>query len=409
MKKVNKYVVLLILTFIRKILELNLSFNNIYFFIEFFIIAILGVFIINDIKNQNFKVKKIDMILMLVMLLGEILGFLYSYIFNQMFNKFIYRIFEFLECYYLLYASIPKEEFEQKNFDKIMKCIIVLSLISAIYAMIFQFSGKLFSVSDTNNFRMDNIYQSFLGHRNQFAIVLVCGCLACFYFIIKKRERKIMTILMILLAVNLIFTYSRASYLLLGVFAICYFILELGRKDLRTKIKFLSAVLFIIGIFIYIYTCYPNIKNFIDDYMIRQNAGMTGRDTLWNKALEYIDIPTILFGRSFGISRILLENDIVSNGVGFHNMYITHIITGGVILLIFYCIILSNIQKTIRKNIKSKEIINYFTACLIAFLCYGFFEVTDFFKIGIQQIFQTYFCITLPLLYLKCEEKRNEK
>ena len=60
MKKTNKYEILLIYTIIRKILELNLKFNNSYSVIEIFTFGLLLLMIISDMKKSKCIVKKSD-------------------------------------------------------------------------------------------------------------------------------------------------------------------------------------------------------------------------------------------------------------------------------------------------------------------------------------------------------------
>lgn len=400
MEKFNKYEMLLVITVIRKILELNVTFPKAYFIIEMIVYCLLFAMIIFDIKKSKFIVAKKDILLIFIMLVGEIFGLLYTYFLSNTINKFFYRIIEFIECFYLMYLCIPKiRNFRKNDFNRILRLVILIAFISAVYAMVFQFNGSLFKVSSNNNFRMDNLYQSFLGHRNQFGITLVAGIYACMYFIINNISKRKMTLLLLLFLFNLIFTYSRASYVAFLCFAFWYFIM--GKKNLKVKLVTIFAIIFI-GISGYgLYTSNYNIHNFVDKYMIRSDSGMTGREVLWDKAMSYLDLPTCIFGRSWGISRILLQDDNVGHGVGFHNMYLTDLITGGVILLLFFLIILSNIWRMINSSSVNISMKNYFHACMFAFLVYSFFEVTDFFKIGIQQMFQTLFCITLPMLYLK--------
>ena len=184
----------------------------------------------------------------------------------------------------------------------------------------------------------------------------------------------------------------------------------MAKRSLKEKL-IISIVIFVIGIIcLEIYNSNYKLRFFIEKYMVRSDSGMTGREVLWNKAISYLNIPTCIFGRGWGISRVLLKGDTVGNGVGFHNMYLTYLITGGAILLLFFVTLLLDVWK--KLNIKNMDIkmVNYFQACIFAFLVYSFFEVTDFFKIGIQQTFQTFFCITLPLLYIKVKQgEKNEK
>ena len=408
MKKISKYEILLIYTVIRKILELHIKFSNSYFIIELATFGLLFVMIVSDIRKSKLMVNKNDAILFAIMLLGEVAGFMYSFFSSNIFNIFFYRIIEFIECFYLLYMCAKKEKnFEEDKFERILKLIIGITFISSLYAMLFQFNGNLFKMSSNNNFRMDNIYQSFLGHRNQFGITLVAGIFSCMYFIINDKHKRNMLLLLIFFSTNLIFTYSRASYVALLCFAFWYFVM--GKKNLKIKLITCISIFIIGGIGIALYNSNYNMRYFIDQYMIRSDSGMTGREVLWNEAVSYLNFPTCFFGRGWGISRILLQDDTIGRGVGFHNMYLTDLITGGIILILFFFILIFNVLKSLKSKNIDRKMINYFQACIFAFLVYSFFEVTDFFKIGIQQIFQTFFCITLPILYMKMKERNDGK
>lgn len=408
MIKINKYQILILWTFLRKIIELNFTKSSTYFAIEIFTDFILALFIISDVVKKKISFNKKDFTPLFLLLLTQIIAFLYSFFITKIFNVFIYRIVEFIECFFLLYIFAKRDRISEKNYELLLKTIIFMTFISTIYAMIFQLGGNLFKVSATANFRMDNIYQSFLGHRNQFGIVLVSGCMACFYFIISKKSRKIMSILFILFLANLIFTFSRASYVLLVVFVLSYYFL--GNQSFDKKIKNVILGLIICVIFIFFYKSNLELKTFVDKFMIREESGMTGRDSLWMLALSFLNLPTVIFGRGFNISRLLLRNDTIGGGVGFHNMYLTHIVSGGIFMIFFFISIIKNVYNSIKKSNMNDSLKRYFISCIISFLIYSIFEVTDFFKISLQQTIQTMFCITFPILYINIKkgEKKNE-
>ena len=406
MRKINKFEFILVLTFIRKLLELKFATTGMYIIIEFATYIILFAIIFLEMKTNKSKIPKNQLIILIFLILAQTVGFLYSYLIENTFNKYIYRIIEFIMTFYLLYICAGQTRITEKKFNNVMMIIIITALISSLYAMIFQLNSSVFTVSATNNFRMDNIYQSFWGHRNQFAVVLIGAIMATFYFIINKIKVKSMIILFLIFMINLIFTYSRTSYGALIVFFAWYFIFS--KKNIKVQISTWLILLITILIGMNIYQNNLRLREFIDDFIIRKEAGLTGRDTLWNEALEYIDLPTIFFGRSYGIARLLLQDDSVGNSTGFHNMYLTHLITGGVVMIYFLIRTLMSVMKKMNYNKIEKNMKNYFISCIIAFLFYGMFEVTDFFKIGLQQILQTYYCITLPLLYFNIR-KENEK
>ncbi len=346
-----------------------------------------------------------NIILFVVILTGQMIGFIYS-MQTAYPNKHVYKAGEFILCY-LLMGVIPQYVvLKKKDIERMLLFMIGVALVSCAYAIVFQLGKGVFSFRDSNNFSIANIYVSFWGHRNVFALVLIGAMISAAYFRQYKKYKLISSIIFVFLGINLVLTLSRAAYLAIFVFVLSYLLCEW--KNHKIEVGFL----FLIGVFLiclYIYS--PTIKSIVDTYMIRKSSGSTGRDTLWNKAFELMDIPTIICGRSIGSEQVILKGDYISQGAGFHNVYIAYMIEGGLMLLLPLFIQILSVFYNVKKNLKEKHrnVFDWSIATMLAFLVYPLFETSKYFNMGVGPFVQTYFVFTSQWLLINTYKEIDHK
>ena len=147
-----------------------------------------------------------------------------------------------------------------------------------------------------------------------------------------------------------------------------------------------------------------SITNFLDYYIFRKQDGLTGRSNVWGIALNKLHDWHFLIGYGLGSSPGLLKTVDLYNS---HNTYIELLLTGGIMLFIFYFIIYLYIIKS-SVMIKNSTIRNHHISFILAFIVYTFFEKVLLFGTGYAPIMFTIFLIVLPIFDKNYYDEINE-
>ena len=396
-KAENIYLLLTIFCYLQSFIGIIFSVWN---FFSVFGWGLTLIFVV--LYRKHCKFTFCNFTLLISMLFGQLAGIIYStqtpYI-----NTHIYKIAEFFLCYLLL-GIIPQYlSLRKKVIEKILIFIIFIAIISSIYAMCFQLNGKIFTFRDANNFSITNSYVSFWYHRNIFSLILLSGMVAIIYFYQYKNCTVISTIIFIILGFNLFLTLSRTAYVAIFVFMFSYSVIEW--KEHKYKAILLAAI----GLFlVYMYIKYPNFKNIINTYMIRKNSGMTGRESLWKTAFNLLNFQTALHGRSIGSEQVILIGDYISQGAGFHNVFLAYMIEGGIMLIIPLYLNIIFIIKNIKNNFKCSQhnLYSWSIATILTFIIYPMFETSKYFNMGVGSFLQTFFVFTVQWLLINANKKK---
>lgn len=354
--------------------------------------CILILFTVLEKNYISFNSKEI--VILLFLSCGQILGYIYSFNTEYSNNKFFKFIFFLIS--YILFCIVPwRKSYNKNDIVILLKFIFIMALISCIYSMLFQFGKDIFTFRNSYNYNISNVYSSFWGHRNQFGIIILSGIISNF-FLIQKNNSIFLKITIIVFIFNLILTLSRTCYISLFVFFIIFLL-----GDWKKYKKILICLMFFGSIVLILYYKVEIFNYFINTYMIREKSGLTGRDTLWKIAINLLDIPTLIFGRGIGIDKIVLSNDTISAGVGFHNIYLTYLVSGGIILLSIIIFSIIRIIKKVLILVNNKTEKSWIIATIICFLVYVTFEASVFFGISNNvSIIQTLFVFTIPTMII---------
>lgn len=342
------------------------------------------------------KLTSQNALLLCFILFGQILGFLYS-VQTDIINTHIYKLIEFFLCYILMFTIPISISLKKRNVEKVLLFIISIAIISSSYALIFQFGVNVFRFRDSSNFNIANVYVSFWTHRNTFALVLLAGMVSALYFTKYDQYKLLSYIVFCFLGFNLIFTFSRTAYVSIFIF----FIIFVGYGYKKHKVRSMFLILAFFALF-YIYLKNPFLKKLMDTYMIRRKSGLTGRDHLWRSAMELLNLPTLIYGRSMGVEQLLLKDDPISLGAGFHNVYLASLIEGGVFYVVPLTIQFFDIVRCSKQKIypKDQKTFKWIVAARFTFLIYPFFETSKFFNMGLGSFLQTFFVFTIPYLFI---------
>lgn len=396
------YVICLILSLVLNIINTNLVPIGSYITL---IRLLLFSFAFLAFVLSRSQVKKTDIALFIVLSVLQFFGYLYSRSTNYLNSSYLSGITFIIS--YFLFVRFPTNinmNANQKDIylTKLMKIIFFVAVISSIYAMLFQLGGNIFSFRNSSNFNISNVYCSFWGHRNQFATILLGGFLAAIYLHQDFMNKKIYYIFTFIFLANIVLTLSRTVFVAVFAFFLCYLICQ---WKTRKKYVIIISLLALTIVLMYLYI--PSIRSFTDKYMIRSDSGLTGREYLWELALSLIDLPTVLFGRGSGIDRIVLTNDNVSAGVGFHNMYLTYIISVGIIVLIIMVVSTIKLIIKLRRNYAKNNILlfSWTVGCIASMMSYGMFEASLFFGLYPAPMLMMLFVFTIPAILTSSQSK----
>lgn len=344
-----------------------------------------------------FKVPTTLGIISMIILLDQLIAYTMNWKNNALWN-----LLSFYVCASFFLCCIPNNKNYIQIIEKILKIFVIIAFISCVYAVIFQLRPDVFSFRE-GGFNIENKYPSIWGHRNVFAGVLLCGIFSQLYFMkIRNSNSLKQKIKLIFMIANLIITLSRTAYVTLAAFYFLYYLMNYKQHK-----KEFFALSFIIIILLGSYIFLPNLKAFVDIYMIREESGLTGRDYVWELGMNLLQGEHLLWGYGLGYSHIFLGNNEVTGSAGFHNMYLTYLVDGGIVLLCCYClIVLYVVKKMCYAWLSNNRILaSFWLSVIFAYHVYYFFEASMPFNnstyIGFSIMVLT---LSFPLMYTKIKE-----
>ena len=282
------------------------------------------------------------------------------------------------------------------DFTKFFECFFYFVLLSCLYNFLINYK-VIFNIA---NLKDKYIHiSSFFPHRNAFGQFVFLGIVSNIYLIIKKPNKKLY-IALAFMFLNLVLSFSRTSLFTTIIFCLLFILFNMKNKQQLLKIIILST--FIVMIVLFVILLNGKILDFFDKYVFRISDGLTGRNKIWNVALELLGDGKIFTGYGLGASTALLKRFNLSNS---HNSYIEAFITGGLSLFLLYAMCYMFIFKSINM-IKNRSIKNLYKSFYIAFLIYCFFEKVLIFSTGYAAVFFTIFFVVIPILISQnCEKE----
>lgn len=397
--KFNYKAILLVMIIISFYQSVNSSSTIISSTASFLMLAISSVSYLFFTRGK--KLDTFSLIFILLFVLGQFVGFFYSHMTNNPNNKYLSILYFFV--LFLFLFEYPSRYFVcEECVDNLLEAYQYFAVVMSLYALVFQLNRNIFDFRNESGFNLSNNWSSLFGHRNSFALMLVFGIFSTIFLLIKEKSKRNYFFLL-LLSFCLILTFSRASYLAVIVAILVYVLLQ-SRKNIKLFLLYLFGV----GSALLVYLKIPSVKYIVETYMIRQNQGLTGRNTLWEKAETYLSGLPLLFGRGIDAERILLQGDAVSSGTGFHNIILKTLVDGGVFFSILLLILFIRTLIIINKGKNSK--VKYFSISVF----FGFFAYLNFEPAFILKPYWTslgisLFMFTIPILIVEPEEKSTSR
>lgn len=226
----------------------------------------------------------------------------------------------------------------------------------------------------------------FLG-RNQFGGFLFLSVVS-YIFLHDIFNFHISKVILALIGVNLILTFSRAPILATFVFLFI-------SKYRVMKVKNLLVTFCILTVLSSLYFS-TSLGEIVDKFLIRKEIGSAGRIERWcNLFCIVLDNPLILLGISpAGFKELMLRN-----GFGFaqiDNAYLEILVSYGLIGSVLYVFLfVYSIYITMKKNI-SPKIKKDIVAFVVSFFIYNILEAMVLFEAGLIQWVATLLFVVVP-------------
>lgn len=269
-----------------------------------------------------------------------------------------------------------------------MKLFVIFILYACIFNIFVNYD--IITSLSTNVRSYELNLSAFFDNRNTFGFYLFLAAACNFYLILKNRRNLFFYFTIFVIIGSLLLTLSRSSIVALMVFLLAFLVLE---NRIKLYFKYLAAC---IGIIVAV-AMIPSLNEFITNNVIREEAGLSGRDAVYTQAAGLLDTgKDILFGIGYNNSQSQLEQQ--TGYTSAHNTYLAILIRGGVLLLSFFIIAMifaANKMTKVRQY--NKQLGNFLIALLISYLIYSFAESQVIFFSSVTSFTITTFIILIPL------------
>lgn len=383
-------IILGIVEYMHNIIGLPIFNNPVYFTMILYIVT--GVFLI---WKSLLKVYKSKLLFLIIFVLSTVM----SYMLGQMnlktdgfvFHKYIlyaFNILVFVCCY-------QQVKLDNKQICRIMNTVLVLGVISCVYAMIFQRDNLIgyFQNARIQSWR----YESIWGQRNQFAMICWLAFICALYlYRISKLKRYL--VIMVVLIFNVYVTNSRAGLGAILIVAALYILGYLRRDIRKAKLYWTIGVIFVSLAFVAMYAdeLMEVIKNYVFHYKVASSINMDNevRFKWWYLALREYFQKSPIFGFGFDSVKTLIGE--IGN---LHNAYLMTLFEMGIAGIIYLVYFFYLSMKSIRKC-QDQEFLYVISAGVIALACHMLLEDgTRFFSFEPMNYLSTILLLYLPLNY----------
>lgn len=289
---------------------------------------------------------------------------------------------------FIFFIILDKQELPTVELLKFLNYFIFSVTIMSLYNSVVLW--PIFS----NVFKISNAYgnemSSFLISNHEFALYLILGTISCLIHINKKTNRNNIYIFCIFFfLINLITTFSRTSFLALFL-CITTIVILLKNKYLFKYVLLLISLMLLIK-------NNPNINNYIINIVFKKN-NLAGRDVLIGYGISLFKDQSLLNKLlGIGFKNTSLNAMIATGNLSFHNGYLTLLLNGGIIMFLFFLIIIiysfSEALKCMKYDLFFGSV---YCSLLILALSIMITNTTIPFFSSITSFTLTVFCFVIP-------------
>lgn len=322
---------------------------SVIFFIYLFLYKQIST--LKDILIQN---KNLIFAFGLVLVSMTISNSLGKFVTLNSWSTQFHYLFRYFFIFIMLLFFYNKNLITKKFITIIILCALSLQAIDGIYQSIFGYDFIKGSAGSLINGLSGATF-----NRNNFGFFMTIGISICTALLFYHQEYKLSKInmftigtLLLIFLFNLLFTYSRASWLFYGVFVFILFVLDY--KKISKKHFFIVLIIAILTVCIFFY--FDNLF-FRLCQLLQMNDG--GRSPIWNDAISLIKENYI-----FGYGLMTYEYIASQPTLSIHNSVLEIVLFLGVFGFAVFTFLLYLILKEIIKN-KTTIYIAFFFAFLV--------------------------------------------
>lgn len=326
--------------------------KHVYKYGQIISIAVCLLIIILKVKNKDFKISKINWLILALFI--ELLGVTFIYVGNVD-NLILYVTPTVLGCLLL-------DNVQQKNFKYIIKGI---SDITFVFMIINLISIILYPKGLYQGTQSTETYY-FLGHNNAQIRWLIPGIVfrGVYDLLCYKKFSFKMYIMCICTFLTVSLTWSNVS--MVGIFIILIYIMFF--KKWRFKFLLNSKFVFLLPIVLFCiafsFNTFEGLFGYIGN-LFGKDATLTGRTEIWQAGLKAIK-EHWLFG--YGYSESITKVVDWRKGIeisSFHNYFFDLLYRGGLVQLILQVLIIGQAVKCLF--FENNTLNNYLKICLISY------------------------------------------
>lgn len=290
----------------------------------------------------------------------------------------------------------------QKHLTLVVDAILLLSTIIAVYG-IYGYFTKQNGIPDTQIPSLFRISSVFSQTPTALAIFLTVVIPLSIYRATTLRgiKRVIGWLLIILLVVTLVLTFSRGAFI---SFAVSVLVILLFLPSRKMRVGMLSGIVVLASLGALVVTIgnFPIFSRFFNTDITTLN----GRTYLWNAIIDHFD-PTRLLGNGLNASDALLTNLRVGNGANViatapHNLFLgtlyDHGVIGLILLLSVFIVLALSLFTGIRKTTGNRRMLFVTALAVLASILVQAFESNEIWN----QSVGVYFWIEMSLPFAVC-------
>lgn len=352
-------------------------------------IGSFSIYMLIYVFHKKLKLNIIYLICGIVYCTSNLIGLiLYSEFQPRNINSLISIITIFdmiIICCLFTNSIIPSK----KDIDWFVNAYIIFALYACIFNIIMNFTviKNILSISQAYQYSLS----SFFTNRNTFAKYLYLGVIACVMQYANTRKKRFIFVCL-LFFLTLIITLSRTGLYSTLIFIIVLILLQYKRnKALYTGIILLSLMV-IVSLFSLDIT-----RNFILNIVIRSDVGLTGRENIWKYTFSLLKGYEVIFGYGENVVDSMVYDLMGTRTI--HNGFISVIVSGGLIEVSLYLMLICNlILKVISIGKNNLIVSNILLASLISLLAYSMFEDIVLLEPSASNLIMTLFNVVIPIL-----------
>ena len=230
--------------------------------------------------------------------------------------------------------------FELEDMMWFIKAFTALMLYAVIYQFVVDSQAVLGALNQENVY--SDMMSSFFDNKQTFGMFLFVAFIVSFLGLVMSKKK--IYIVFSMLFFGMLFVCSSRTSLL----ACVVFVMMIPVLFLRINRKIAITVLTAIGVAVFAIWIVSPVRRFVLEVLLDTEATVVARENIWEGAFRAMQGSKILFGYGEGnVEKAItgIDKELIGNA---HNGVIHVFVTGGVIKLVLYVVVVINSLRNIR-------------------------------------------------------------